>query len=211
MRLQLEKAVKRCCGIILYAFEIPENSDVRRLARVYPLVFFDIYVTDFECNAVATDHFLGAYRMAETILRHGAKKPCLLVGNTAFSSVRLRAAGFRQALEDHHVKLPSSSIWTGGSRVDPDFLLRSGFDAVLDTDRHHVAETFADGNCFWGRFDGFFPSGKNRFRTVAAIQNEPELGRSAMLLLKEILRGRVRSERKILIAPEIISNERFTE
>lgn len=196
-----QQARKRCGGVILYigshgrSWEYLQNVD-----KNYPLVFFDLYIVGMKCNFVSTNHFLGAYQLAQAVIEKGCRKFCLLEPSRKNSTTRLRSAGFIQALESRNL------CYEVIDHEDEHFFERvntGNFDAVLDPGNTCLHETF-DNKMWLGRFDVANATEQALFRTLLVRQNRAALGTNAVTLMKNILRSGTSPERSILLAPDII-------
>ncbi|MBO7146337.1 MAG: GntR family transcriptional regulator [Lentisphaeria bacterium] len=203
----LHLATRQTAGVILYpGGHAQDVEEIRRLTASFPLVLFDLYAPGFECNSVATDHYLGAYRLAETVIRSGCRKPCILAARQKISSPRLRLAGFRQALEDHGLSFQEQFLETPESSANAleRFFKNGDYDSILDTTLCQYPRFLREKEIVIARFDDFSPEEQKLYRTISAIQRKEELGNAAINLLRETLRSGNTPEKRILIAPEII-------
>lgn len=203
---QLERAQRLSCGIILYPGQNGTDIDnIRKIAGKFPLVLFDLHVIGFECNSVATDHYLGAYALAETLIVRGCRKFCLLDDNRKISSIKLRRAGFLQALADYGLPFSPEDVRDDNhSENFSAFLMQNKYDALLDVSEHIFSSPPSKKKICLARFDSITNGEKEFFHTAVAEQNKAALGDSAINLMKTVLRSGITPARKILIAPQII-------
>jgi DNA-binding transcriptional regulator YhcF (GntR family) len=110
-RQKVEKARNFSGGVIFYPSPKSDPGWIRRLSASFPLVLFDLNVIGFECNCVATDHYHGAYALAEALYEKGCRRFCLLTDPRKISSVKLRKNGFLQALEDLGIRHDQKDEW----------------------------------------------------------------------------------------------------
>lgn len=200
---QLEKARKSCGGIILYPGGNGEDNDcIRTLFREFPVVLFDLFIPEVECNSVATDHYQGAYVLAEALISRGCRRFGIIRDQRPISSLKLRYAAFWQALKDNgitfcrEINSPKAEELTG-------FIRENDLDAVLDTGKHLFYSGNPSRQLWLGRFDTVSEVEMEFCRVAKVVQNHRELGSNAINLLKTVMRSGVLPGRKILIAPEI--------
>ncbi|MBR7120910.1 MAG: GntR family transcriptional regulator [Lentisphaeria bacterium] len=202
---QIERARKLSGGIILYpSYKGGACEWLQSTQGSCPLVLFDLDVTGFECNLVATDHYQGAYTLVEFLIRRGCRRFCLLTDPRKISSVKLRKAGFLQALEDHNIEHTSRDEWMDFNMEKfPDFLRNGNYDAILDTSKHMINNILPVRGLHLARFDVATDQEKESFNVVLALQHFSALGVNAINLMKSVMRSGMTPFRKILIAPEI--------
>lgn len=64
-------------------------------------------------DSVTADNFEGAYAMGRLLLEHGHREIAVIAGPAEASSSRDREAGFRKALAEQGLSIPSSWTWRG--------------------------------------------------------------------------------------------------
>ncbi len=218
---QIRLAKGACDGMILYPNGLGDDYEyIQELADSgYPLVLFDLYSSFLGCSSVATDQFLGAYRLTEQLLKSGARKTVYLKSSSHLISNRLRYAGFQQALatcpEASHLicdeagagktsflkllkEAESDSVFAPG--------LGGSFSFIANSEEVHTF--LVRKKIKLVHFDSL-PKGRavQDFILASALQNEAELGKNAFVLLKEILKSPASPAKKISVAPDIITNK----
>ncbi len=204
-RQKVEKARNFSGGVIFYPSPQSGSHEwIRQQSASFPLVLFDLNVIGFECNCVATDHYQGAYALAETLYKKGCRRFCLMTDSRKISSVKLRKNGFLQALEDLGVGHDQKDEWMDLNMKNfPEFLRRGNYDALLDTSKHLINIPIGEKKLYLARFDVATDTEKECCKTVLALQHISALGNNAINLMKTVMRSGATPCRKILIAPEI--------
>lgn len=194
----IAKAKKYCGGLILYPYGTGKNVEyIRQKMNSYPLVLFDLYIIGTKCNLVTTDHFQGAYSLAQTLIRKKCRKFAILENEQKNSSTRLRLSGYVQALEDHNIPYVLLDSPTSLPQT-------ADFDAILDSGCTRLHDAAGNQKIWLARFDYADETEQTLFRTLIARQDKVALGFNAVTLMKEIMRSGTAPERSVLITPEII-------
>ena len=194
----ISKAEKFCGGLILYPGGTGKSLEyIRKKNNLYPLVLFDLYIIGTKCNLVTTDHFQGAYSLAQTLIRKKCRKFAILESGQKNSSIRLRLSGYIQALEDHQFSYELIHI-------SENQLQTAEFDAILDPGCTWLHETSGNKKIWLARFDHANETEQKLYRTLIARQDKTALGFHAVTLMKEIMRSGTAPERSVLISPAII-------
>ena len=104
---------RRVDGIII----APTTNDKERLTMLQrqqvPCVLIDRRVEGFETDVVYGDSREGARLLVEHLLKLGHVRIALINGPDTISSAQDREAGYRQALEEHHLPIDEGLIWRG--------------------------------------------------------------------------------------------------
>lgn len=90
-------------------FATATESDVpllKKLAGQRPVVLLNRTVDDASLDQISSDNFAGGRAVAEYFISSGRRRPGLITGPSAPSTIRSRERGFREALADHGVALP---------------------------------------------------------------------------------------------------------
>lgn len=143
----------RAAGVFFAPFEhIDRREEVnRRLVEKLRLAGIAVVLLDRDLGAfphrsdldlVGVDNFAGGYRLADHLLKLGARGPVFAMRPRSASTVNARVAGAREAMLDHGLSVPSSFVRVG-EPDDPKFaraiLDRGRVDAVLCANDHVAA------------------------------------------------------------------------
>lgn len=190
-----------CGGVILYFSGNSSNMEyIRQEAGHYPFVLLDLYVIGLKCNLVSSDHYLGAYSLAETLISKGCRKFCILGSAKKNSSVRLRIAGYTQALDEYGINY----------KILNDGKVPEWADAILDPEFIKIHAAASEKKIWLARFDEATETEQRLFHTLVAKQDHSLLGMNSVILMKDVLRSGMTPERSILIAPEIIEQKEIS-
>lgn len=107
-------------GVILSAYENAPDQEVldilERSGR--PFVLIDNPITGRECISVVCDDFRGGYLAAKHLAAQGHRKILYISLQGEYTTVRLREAGFRRALEEEGITLAERDILRIGKDED---------------------------------------------------------------------------------------------
>lgn len=91
-----------------------ETKDFSYFKELYdrgmPIVFFDRIVDEIETHKVIVDNFKGAYEATSHLIACGYKKIATLCNAPVLSIAKERLAGYKAALNDHHLSIDESLI-----------------------------------------------------------------------------------------------------
>lgn len=189
-----------------------------------PLVCVDRSLVDLGLDAVLVDNVLGACQAVEHLIGLGHRRVGIITGLPGITSTDERLAGYRQALAAHGLPIETALIAEGNSRVEGGeraarCLLTSGSSrptALFVTNGQMVIgalKALADLGLACPEeiavvgFDDFEWAMVLRPRVTTLRQPSYEMGRRAVLLLLERLRGHGGKAREIRLPPELIVRE----
>lgn len=102
---------KQVDGMIISTCQ--KNANVFRELRAtkMPFVLIDRKIPRFQSNFVGSDNLTGAYQATHQLIEDGFKKIALLkITPTHISTMIEREAGFRSAMKDHKLRIPSQLV-----------------------------------------------------------------------------------------------------
>ncbi|HLP15273.1 MAG TPA: LacI family DNA-binding transcriptional regulator [Bacteroidota bacterium] len=77
-------------------------------------MLFDRYFKDMETNVVASDHYDGAYKATEYLIRLGHRRIAIVKGPGMISVDRERYFGYRDAMKKHRIAIEADDVRNGG-------------------------------------------------------------------------------------------------
>ena len=91
-----------------------ETSDLSHLRSLHdkglPIVFFDRITEEINTHKVVVDNFRGAYDATTHLINNGYKNIAVLTSSEFLSITTERLAGYKEALQAHHIKLNNNYI-----------------------------------------------------------------------------------------------------
>jgi Transcriptional regulators len=122
---------RRADGIILWPSPVTDRNILRIIESGFPVVYLGKgYHPDV--LTVERDDIGGAYKATEHLLANGRKRIVHLTGYKDFLVTLDRLEGYKQALQDYKILFDPSLV------VDKDFVMESGYQAVMELHRDHV-------------------------------------------------------------------------
>jgi len=211
----LKLAKRNCVGLIIHPICIQDDYSFLYdlILTGYPMVFLGFYYDFLECHSVSNDHVQGGYRLAETVIIAGGRRPCLLLPQKNVASLMLRVTGMLKAFEDYGVQLSPESFIPHHLSADyaafAAYFKKNKFDSGTAADSYRLIPMLDSGEFGFLRRIPFASFNHKpmpiRKEIIPITSTQPEhLAGQALLLLKEILHsGPVSAKRKILFAPDI--------
>ncbi len=107
---------KRVDGILISTAQTVTDDSVYReaIARGIPVVFFDRVVPGIGAACVSIDDQESARMLTNHLIGHGYRRIAHLSGPSRVSIGRARLEGFRNAMEDHQLDVPSEFVVHAG-------------------------------------------------------------------------------------------------
>lgn len=112
-------AAQNIDGILIVPSGVKSNHLEMLIRKKIPVVCIDRYFEDIPVSYVATDHYEGAYRITESLIRSGHRAIACIQGSPHVVSSSLRVKGYKAAMEAHRL---SSADISGSS-----FTMESGY------------------------------------------------------------------------------------
>ena len=205
---------------VLIACSDPAISFDRLMRRRFPIVCFDRIPVGFQGDTVSTDNLLGAYEATNFLIKLGHKRIALLTGRTELSTHLARLEGHRKAMRSARLPVLDEQSFTGGMQA------RAGYDfgnrlfklpdrptAVFCTNNklllgfvtamRESGVQCPDAISVVG-FDDFAWTENFHPRLTVVSQPAREIGRQAMQLLLERIRGSAEMPPRIVtLRPEL--------
>lgn len=208
-------------GLILVPAHRHSEAAARLVDDGFPLVFLDRQIEARAVNVVTSSNTEGAYQATKYLLSLGHRRIAYIAGNEEIDTEWKRRDGYLRALRDASVPERSELIIRGNyvleaARSSVSDLIRSRvpFSAIFASDdiMAYGAQlalsghglTIPDGVSLIG-FDDIQYSSLVGLTTVA--QSPFELGKNAVLLLNDILSGRVRGPKTIELPTSMVIRE----
>ena len=211
----LRKAQRTCAGVIFHPICIQDDYSFLYdlILSGYPIVFLGFYYDFLECHSVCDDHGQGGYRLAETLILKGGRRPCLILPEKRIASLMHRVTGMLQAFNDYRIPITPEQIIPHSLSVNyKEFAARfreKKFDCGIGADSYRLEAMLNSGEFDFLRHTPFASFNHDpmplRKEIIPITSSQPKhLAVQALLLLKEILHsGPSPARRKILIAPDI--------
>lgn len=84
-----------------------EHSYIKRVLRAskVPIVLLDFYHSDFSCDAIMSNNYIGMYKATRYLLERGHREIAFVGSVNANDNIRDRYFGYRKALEEWQIPL----------------------------------------------------------------------------------------------------------
>ncbi len=103
---------------VLIACSDPEIAVDRLLRRRFPIICFDRVPAGFRGDAASVDNVAGGYRATRHLIDLGHRRIAVLAGNTNLSTHAGRLEGFRTAMQETRIPVPSEYCRVGAMQVE---------------------------------------------------------------------------------------------
>ncbi|MCP4402321.1 MAG: LacI family transcriptional regulator [bacterium] len=220
-----EQHIKTLCerkvdGIILIPSSETTHVESLQESRL-PFVFLDRYLDIEGTSSVVTDNEEGAYQAVKYLLKLGHTRIVNLTGPKTLSTEKSRIRGYQQALAEEQLPYPEELSIAGDYSVDGAYreikeLLRRdvSFSAIFAANdmmafgarqalKDHGLKVPDDVSLVG--YDDILFSSIIALTTVA--QPSYEMGKNAILLLLDLIHGRISTPQQIVLRPSMVIRE----
>jgi LacI family transcriptional regulator len=211
---------KRMDGLIVVPTQQWKGNLLPLVERGLPLVVIDRRV-DLPVDQVYSNNVQGAYQATGYLIELGHRRIGIILGVLEITSITDRLAGYREALQDHRIKVDEGLIAEGGLQVQDGYkaaerLLKNGVSAIFSTNNLMtlgLLHCLRDQNIKCPQevsvvgFDDADWATTFSPRLTVVAQQPYEMGRWAVQLLFERIHGQRKEPRKIILDTHLIVRE----
>ena len=208
-------------GLILVPTHRHSEAAVGLVDEGFPLVFLDRQVDDRAVNFVTSSNTEGAYQATKYLLSLGHRRIAYIAGNEEIDAEWKRRGGYLRALNEASVPERSELIIPGNyvledARKSVSDLIRSGtsFTAIFASDdimaygAQLALSDYGLGIPEHVSLIGFDDISYSSLVGLTTVAQSPfELGKNAVLLLNDILSGRVSGPKTIELPTSMVIRE----
>ncbi|CAM4245742.1 substrate-binding domain-containing protein [Vibrio agarivorans] len=100
----------RCDALVLHSKGLSDEELIAYAKEVKGLVLINRTIPEIADRCISLDNYRGAYLATEHLIKQGHSKIACIASSHKIEDADERIDGYRQALKDNHIELPSSYI-----------------------------------------------------------------------------------------------------